>query len=292
MKSQQKSQTSYRFRSSLVAAAAASLLGAGIASAQTATNADKNMNAQPRTPMATQPAERSAVPPNTVNRNAADSDNAMANADKDMLEKRLQSVTTRTGYAKALQDAGFQISAINADKSDYLEYEVVKGGRSYEVQLDFDKGATKATEIDVAANVWRADATKRMMEDGNYRHAAPLAADPDSRYSDRRYMQAWTSEKEKLEQALPANLPVAQYKSKIEQMGYKITSVNDRDADSVEYEIVKGDNSYEVEIDLDAGTKLARSVDVKSNLWDSDATERAKDRNETVVGSKPAPATR
>jgi hypothetical protein len=264
-----KSQTAFRLKPHLVAAAVVSMLGVGAATAQTTAN--PNPNTTPRAPMAAQPVDR---------------DMAATRDDKDMLEKKLQAVTTRTGYAKALQDAGFRISAINADKSDYLEYEIVKGARSYEVQLDFDKGATKATKIDVAANVWRADATKRMLEDSNHKVAGPLVADPDSRFSDRRYMAGWNSEKEKLEKALPANLPVAQYKSKLEQMGYKITSVNDRDANSVEYEIVKGDNSYEVEIDMDPATKMARSFDVKSNLWDDDATESAKDRNETKVSVK------
>ncbi len=260
---------SYRIKPHLVAAAAASLLAAGFAQAQTAHN-NPSSTAAPMT--APTMGER---------------DPAALKTDKDALERSLQAVTTRNGYAQALKDAGYRISAINADKPDYLEYEVVKGNHSYEVQLDFDKGASKATKIDVANNLWRADATKRMMKDPTYAVNAPMTADPKSRYSDRRYMAGWNDEKAKLEAALPANLPLAQYKTKLEKMGYQITSVNDRDADAVEYEVVKGDHSYEVDIDLDPATKIGKKVDVSSNLWDADGTERAKEHNDKVkVSSK------
>jgi hypothetical protein len=153
---------------------------------------------------------------------------------------------------------------------------VVKGKRSYEVQIDFDKGSARATEVDVTANMWRADSTKRMLDDANYKPAA-LRADPDSRFSDRRYMRAWTDEKERLEKALAPNQTVAAYKNTVERMGYKITAVNDRESDYVEYEILKGDNSYEVQIDLDPKTRMGKEIDIASNVWDAKGTERAKD---------------
>jgi hypothetical protein len=258
----------------LVAVAAASLLTAGLSQAQgTATPSNTAPMTAPRTAPATSPTTASAM---------GERDRVAMKTDKDALERKLQAVSTRDGYAKALKDAGYRISAINSDKPDYLEYEVVKGNHSLEVQLDFDKGASKASKIDVANNMWRADATERMMKDPGYAVTAPMMADPTSRYSDRRYMAGWNDEKGRLEKSLPANLPVAQYKGKLEQMGYKVTSVNDRDAGSLEYEIVKGDHSYEVDIAFDPATKIATKVDVDSNLWDADGTERAKDRNEKV----------
>lgn len=281
-----KLHTKPSFKSHLIAAAAASVFGVGMVSAQTTTNVNPatptNPNAvSPTTPYTVNPTTPRASPMvRPIGRTDAD-----ATRDSDLLERSLQSVTTRTGYAKALQQAGFRISAINADTSDYLEYEVVKGARSYEVQLDFDNGATRATEIDVAPNVWRADATKRMMEDANYQLAGPITADPSSRYSDRRYMAVWNDEKAQLEKALNVRMPATQIKPTLERMGYQITSVNDRDATEVEYEIVKGDNSYEVEINVDPGSRIAQSVDIQSNLWDSDATERAKERNEAKVST-------
>ena len=196
-------------------------------------------------------------------------------ADREQLQQKLKAGKTRADYEKILKDNGYRISAINEDKKDYLEYEVVKGGSSYEVQIDFKNGAAQASKVEVAANMWRADATKRMQKDENYQHAGVLVADPKGMYSDRRNMKGWTDEKARLEKALPLNLKAADYRSKLEGLGYKVTAVNDREKDYVEYEIVKGENSYELQIDLDTRTGMARKIDVTSNLWEDQATDRA-----------------
>jgi hypothetical protein len=217
----------------------------------------------------------------TTTSDSAINDDAI-NDEKNQLESKLKTVQTRSDYAKELQSSGYRISAINADKPDYLEYEVVKGNSSYEVQLDFDHGASKATGIDVTSNIWPADSTEKMLKDPTYKAPVALVADPDSRYSDRSRMKVWTDEKDQLEKALAPKQTLDAYKTTLQQRGYKITSVNDREADYVEYEIVKGDNSYEVQIDLDPTSKLATSVDVTSNLWDAEGTDRAKDANESA----------
>ena len=205
---------------------------------------------------------------------------AQANDDQAQLELKLKSVQNRADYAKAIESSGYRISAINEDKSDYLEYEIVKANYSYEVQLDFDHGASKATSIDVTNNIWRADSTEKMLKDPQYRASATMVADPESRFSDRHRMQAWTDEKDQLEKALMPKQTLDAYKATLKKEGYEITSVNDRKADYVEYEIVKGDNSYEVQIDLDPKTKLATDVDVTSNLWDAEDTDKAKEYSE------------
>jgi ribosomal protein S6 len=217
-------------------------------------------------------AERPATPTDPVRRDV------VGNGEQDQLEEKLRAGQNRADYTKILESNGYRIAAINADKKGYLEYEVVKGNRSYEVQLDFKGDAARATKIDVTNNMWRADATKQMLKDANYKHSRPLVADPDGRFSDSRYMKAWNDEKDRLEKALPPNLKVGEYKSKIESLGYKVTAVNDRDRNHVEYEIAKGDNSYEVKIDVDAQSQTAKDVDVTSNLWEADATDRATDR--------------
>lgn len=252
----------------LIAIASATLLASGVAAAQTTA---------PTTPTAPSATNAPAVAPSDRMLPNRDRREAMK-GEKDQLEEKLRAGQNRADYAKILESNGYRIATINADKKDYLEYEAVKGDHSYEVQLDFDKGAAKATKIDVATNLWRADATKRMMNDADYKHAGPLVADKDSRYSDRRYMKAWTDEKGRLEKALPPNLKLADYKSKIEQRGYKITSVNDREKDYVEYEIAKGKNSYEVQIDIDPKTGLGNKIDVTSNLWEDKATDKATDK--------------
>jgi hypothetical protein len=50
------------------------------------------------------------------------------------------------------------------DKADYVEYEVVKDDETFEVQIEMKQG--KATEIDVATNMWKAEATERALKDG------------------------------------------------------------------------------------------------------------------------------
>ena len=240
--------------------------------------ADRPAGVAPTTPGMTAPmAGMTAPAANMMNRREVlQNREAAFNGEKDRLEQALKGAQNRADYASILEKNGYRISSINVDKPDYLEYEIVKGQQSYEVHLDFKDNAPKATKVAVAANMWRADSTEKMMKDENYKHAGPMVVDPNGRYSDRQYVKGWTDEKEKLEKALPAGMKVADMKAKIEQMGYKITSTNDREKDYVEYEIVKGDNSYEVQADLDAKTGMTKEVDVTSNMWEADSTERAK----------------
>jgi hypothetical protein len=227
------------------------------------------------------PTDAKAVPPHgsTPATRAAASDQVM-DAEMDQLESKLNGVQTRADYAKVLQTSGYRISAINDDKPDYLEYEVVKGNQTFEIQLDFDKGASKATAIDVTSNIWRAESTEKMLADPLYKAPTALVADANKNYSDRRLMKAWTDEKDQLETALTPKQTLDAYEATLKQRGYQITSVNDREADYVEYEIVKGQNSYEVQIDLDPKTKLATQVDVTSNLWEAEGTDTVEKINE------------
>ncbi|MEZ5739694.1 MAG: hypothetical protein R3E68_09750 [Burkholderiaceae bacterium] len=200
-----------------------------------------------------------------------------ANDEKERLEAMLKGAKSKQDIAAMLEKEGWRISSVNEDDGDEVEYEIVNGDRTYEVEAEFARNGVGLQEVDVKANLWRASSTKRMMSDPNYRHAGPLAATPESRrYSDARYQQAWTDEKEKLEQALGTNQTPDQYRAKLEQMGYTISSVNERERDHVEYEIVKGDQSYEVQIEMNPQTKLGTSVDVSTNMWETEATERLK----------------
>jgi hypothetical protein len=58
---------------------------------------------------------------------------------------------------------GYKVTAVNADRADYVEYEIVKGDDTYEVQIDFDKNTRKANKIDVAPNLWQAEATDKAL---------------------------------------------------------------------------------------------------------------------------------
>jgi uncharacterized membrane protein YkoI len=55
-----------------------------------------------------------------------------------------------------------------------------------------------------------------------------------------------------------------------------VTSVNDFDFDYIEYEVIKGDASYEVQVHFDEKTKMSTKVDAGTNWWEADATEKAK----------------
>jgi hypothetical protein len=58
-------------------------------------------------------------------------------------------------------------------------------------------------------------------------------------------------------------------------MNWKITSVNYDTPEYAEYEIVKGDTSYEVQINFDRNSHKATKVDVAYNAWQTDATDSA-----------------
>ena len=191
--------------------------------------------------------------------------------EKEKLEQELKLGQDKAFYPKALSDRGYQITSINSDKADAVEYEVVKGNQTYEVQLDFDK-AGKATKVDVTTNMWRADSTKAAMS-GQKTPAATKFVAGNEAYSDRTHMKTWSGEKDRLEKSLALGHDKAYYATELKKMGYQITSTNKDDKDYVEYEIVKGNDTYEVQIDFD-GAK-AKKVDVTTNLWKSDATEKA-----------------
>ena len=206
------------------------------------------------------------------------SDRDRAKSSKDETEKLEQALKTgeeKPFYRRELEQMGWQITSVNYDKPDYLEYEIVKGKSSYEVQIDFDKNSHKATKVDVTTNAWQTDATERALREGKrVDYPNKTAANP-SRFSDRDRMKSTKTEEDKLEQALKTGEEKDFYRRQLEKMGWKVTSVSYDKADYVEYEIVKGDTSYEVQVDIDKNSRKATKVDVVTNVWKTDATEKA-----------------
>ena len=84
---------------------------------------------------------------------------------EDKLEQALKTGEEKDFYRRQLEKMGWKITSVNYDKPDYVEYEIVKGDDSYEVQIDFDKNSRKAKKIDVALNVWKTDATKQALKE-------------------------------------------------------------------------------------------------------------------------------
>jgi len=199
---------------------------------------------------------------------------AMKN-EEDKLERALKTGEEKSFYRRELEKAGWQITSVNYDKPDYVEYEIVKGKDTFEVQIDVDKNSHKATKVDVAGNIWKTDATKQALKsDKKVAYPAKTTANPE-RFSDRDRKKMSKNEKEKLEQALKTGEEKEFYRRELGKLNWKITSVNYDKPEYVEYEIVKGDTSYEVQIDFDRNSHKATKVDVAYNAWQTDATDSA-----------------
>jgi len=201
--------------------------------------------------------------------------------EKDRLEKGLLVGEGKEYYRQELNKLGYRITAVNKNERDYLEYEIVKGPNTYEVQIDLDKSTGKAKNIDVTTNMWKAESTEKVLQDANYKvDYSDATAVTSPSYSDRDRMKTWTNEKERLEKTLKAHQAKSYYPKALKDLGYQITAVNDNEPDYLEYEIVKGQDSYEVQIDIDENTGKAKKVDVTTNLWQADATDKALDRRQ------------
>ena len=162
-----------------------------------------------------------------------------ARTTEDSLERALKTGEEKEFYRRELEKMGWMITAVNYDKPDYVEYEIVKGDDSYEV------------------NIWKTDATEAALKDHkNVAYPARTTNNPE-RYSDRDRMKTAKDAEDKLEQALKTGEDKNFYRRELEKMGWKITSVNYDKPEYVEYEIVKGDDSYEVQIDFDKNSHKA-----------------------------------
>ena len=199
---------------------------------------------------------------------------------EDKLEQALKTGETKDFYRKELDKLGWQITSVNYDKPDYVEYEIVKGDDTYEVQIDFDKNSNKATKVDVTTNVWQTDATDRALKDKKKVTYPNRTTTNPERYSDRDRMKGAKESKDTLTQALKTGETKDFYRRELEKMGWKITSVNYDKPDYVEYEIVKAEQSYEVQIDVDKNSHKASKVDVTMNAWKTNATKQALKGNE------------
>ena len=84
-------------------------------------------------------------------------------SEKTKLEHALKTGHERGFYRREVEKMGWKITSVNYDKPDYIEYEIVKGSSTYEVQVEFDKNNTKASKVEVAYNLWKAEATEKAL---------------------------------------------------------------------------------------------------------------------------------
>jgi uncharacterized protein YmfQ (DUF2313 family) len=199
--------------------------------------------------------------------------------EKNQLEQTLKTGEERDFYRRELDKMGWQITAVNYDKPDYLEYEIVKGPSTYEVQVSFDKNSHKANKVDVAWNMWKAESTEKALKGEKMDYPKRTTTNP-SRYSERDMIKSSKNEKTRLEHALKTGEERAFYRRELEKMGWQITSVNYDKPDYVEYEVVKGSSTYEVQIDLDKNSRKANKVNVAYNLWKAETTNKALKQNQ------------
>ncbi|MGH7770120.1 MAG: hypothetical protein ACREQP_21935 [Candidatus Binatia bacterium] len=209
---------------------------------------------------------------------------------KEELARALKPGQDRDFYRRELEKLGYQITSINHDKADYVEYEVVKGDKTYEVQIAVDKGSHKATKVDIDPNVVMADTTEQVLKGKKVsrdKGDKGLFSPGNSRFSDRDRKGSWEKGKEELARALKTGEEKSFYRRQLEKLGYQVTSVNADKPDYVEYEVVKGDRTYEIQIALDKGSHKATKVDVDTNVWKADSTEQAlKNRQAKNTTSK------
>ncbi len=209
---------------------------------------------------------------------------------KEELTRELKIGEEKGFYRRELEKLGYQVTSVNYDKPDYLEYEVVKGDQTYEIQLDIDKASHRASKVDVTANLYKADTTNRVLQghkladrektDQGLFHAR------NSRFSDRDHKSSWEAGKEELVRSLKIGEEKPFYRRELHKLGYQITSVNSDKPEYTEYEIVKGDRSYEIAIDFEKNSHRANKVDVGTNMWRAKETDEALKRNQDKTQAK------
>lgn len=225
--------------------------------------------------------------PLTVNAESARSDNEQWNQGQAELQKNLPPGMAADAYQKKLKELGYQITATNYSNDDYLEYEIVKADQTWEVQIDIDENTRKATEIDIAMNVWKTDATEaalapsdRMASDTTTTTRRPMAM-RNNQYSDRD--RASTDQLIREIEAMPVGQNKQFYKDTLRKHGYEITKVNNDDENELDLEAVKHGNSVELDIDFDGNTGRSTALDA-SNLWaEAEATTRTREAQEKKI---------
>jgi hypothetical protein len=112
--------------------------------------------------------------------------------------------------------------------------------------------------------------------------AAPFTANAQGVQSDN---EKWNQGQAELQKNLSPGMSSDAYQKKLKELGYQITATNYNNEDYVEYEVVKGDQTWEVHIDLNKDTRKATSVDIAMNVWKTDATKAALAHNPPIVHS-------
>ena len=229
---------------------------------------------------------------------AESTDSAVWNEGEAELQKRLRPGMNAESYRNKLEQMGYTITSTNYDTPDYIEYEVVKGDQTWEVQIEVDDDSHKATQIDIDQNVWKTDATEAALEQAAPTSRTATAAGTDgeqrrqmrmrnNQYSDRDRASADQLVREL--EALPVGRDKEYYKNALRKRGYDITKVNTDDDEELSLEAVKNGNSVQLEISFDENNARSTEVDA-STLWaESESTTRAREIQDRNRDSRSSP---
>lgn len=196
-------------------------------------------------------------------------------AERERLQASLALAETVDNLDELIADDGYKVTAILEQSADVLEYEVVKGIHSFEVSAALNDDG-ELGNIEVGNNIWRADATDRAMNDDDF-EAVATVLEPAiaSRVRDSDRIADWNEEHQILRGMLPAGEPIDTYRQRVEMLGYRLTAINDSAPDSIEMEVVRGNDSFEVQLLKTPGTDQITAVDVTMNIWPARETEQA-----------------
>jgi hypothetical protein len=228
--------------------------------------------------------------PFTTSANADVTSSSSWNQGQAELEKQLPPGMPADSYRGKLEQLGYKVTSTNYNNPDYLEYEIVKGDQTWEVQIDVDEDTHKATKVDIAHNVWQTDATAaalRQAQDVSRNTTAGAsttntknrtASMRNNQYSDRD--RSTTDQLVRELDALPVGHDKDYYKGQLRQRGYDITRINKDERDELQLEAVKDGHSVQLEVAFDENTGRSTDVDA-SSLWaESASTTRARQSQE------------
>ena len=81
------------------------------------------------------------------------------------LETSMPAGRTLEEYKEILRAAGYEITAASDTLPTHADYEIVRDGESYEVQIQRDITTGRAISVEVEADIWKAEATARALKD-------------------------------------------------------------------------------------------------------------------------------
>jgi hypothetical protein len=196
---------------------------------------------------------------------------------EERLEQHLLPGKTPADYRQKLQDLGYTITATNYNTPDYVEYEVVKGDRTYEVQIDVDDSTGKATGIDIAANLWKTERTQATVDfneemaalnDPNYIMVITPIYTVDTR--ERSAMEKMVRDLEQV----PAGLSKGSYHNALEERGYQVLDSAKKN-DRTQFRVAKEGREALVHVRFNEETNKAEQVNAFPLLLNAGARQHS-----------------